>query len=316
GAVVVSFLSVGVGFLALRFFGQGTLTMSSRNMVMKWFEKRRGAANAVLGVTVSLGFSAAPRFIEIFVQGYGWREAWRIFALMLMLFAGVVYLFYRDNPQELGMKPDGKGELKQRRRELHREAVAARDFRLSEARRMAAFWFFALSLALSALVVTAFTFHVVSVFGEAGWNRTVAVSVFLPSAVVAVVMQFGGSWVSDYIPLKVLGLIQLLGIIALAMGVLLLSGTAGILLSITGLGLTQGMMGILSNITWPRFFGLAHLGEISGFAMAWTVGGSALGPFLFSLSLDLLGSYSGAAIVCIVIAGVLLAVSAFVRRPE
>jgi hypothetical protein len=58
------------------------------------------------------------------------------------------------------------------------------------------------------------------------------------------------------------------------------------------------MMGITSTITWPRFFGLRYLGAVSGYAMAWTVAGSALGPYLFSLAFDAAGSYDFGAILC------------------
>jgi OFA family oxalate/formate antiporter-like MFS transporter len=45
-------------------------------------------------------------------------------------------------------------------------------------------------------------------------------------------------------------------------------------------------------VTWPRFYGREHLGAISGFSMSITVFGSAIAPWLFSQSLDKLGSYS------------------------
>ena len=46
--VVTTFLLLILGFWGIRFFGQGLLTMVSRNMVMKWFNRRRGLANRFL----------------------------------------------------------------------------------------------------------------------------------------------------------------------------------------------------------------------------------------------------------------------------
>jgi MFS family permease len=75
---------------------------------------------------------------------------------------------------------------------------------------------------------------------------------------------------------------------------------------IFGLGLSQGMMGITSAITWPRLFGLTHLGAITGFALALNVAGSAVGPFTYSLTLDLFGSYRASGILFASLAGVLI----------
>ncbi|MCF7915958.1 MAG: MFS transporter [Spirochaetaceae bacterium] len=313
-ATVVSFIVIAFGFLLLRFFGQGTLTMTSRNMVMKWFDKRRGMANAVLGIAVSLGFSLAPQVLDLFVQSQGWRGAWRYMAVILLIFAAAVYLLFRDNPQALGLTPDGKRPIKVKQ-SLHAETTAGRDFTLPDARRTYAFWLFNFTLVLSALLMTAFTFHVVSIFQEAGLSRSQAVIIFLPASLVAVSSQFIGSWISDYIPLRYIALIQSIGAVLLGAGVVILATPVGPVLVIVGLGLIQGMMGITSNITWPRFFGLRHLGAVSGYAMAWTVAGSAVGPYFFSLSLDLTGTYASAALITLVSGGLLALGALFVRRP-
>jgi len=294
---VVPFTAICIGFFALRFLGQGTLTMISRNMVMKWFEKKRGIANAVLGITISLGFSIAPRILDGAIANFKWRGAWQIIAGFLLLFGSMAYLFYRDDPQTAGLQPDGKTVPGKRRRQ-HIESLPSRDFTLRETKRTYSFWFFNIALALSALLVTAFTFHVISIFQESGMDRTAAVNIFLPASLIAVTSQFIGSWASDYIKLKYIGFVQLLGILLLSAGIFFLEKNIGYLLVISGMGLTQGMMGITSTITWPRFYGLRYLGAVSGYAMAWTVAGSALGPYLFSLAFVVLGSYDSGALLC------------------
>ncbi|HYX08472.1 MAG TPA: hypothetical protein VE912_17205, partial [Bacteroidales bacterium] len=85
-------------------------------------------------------------------------------------------------------------------------------------------------------------------------------------------------------------------------------------LIIIGNGIAQGMFGVMSAVAWPRFFGLRHLGEISGYAMGWTVTGSAVGPSLFSLSLKYTGSYDMAGWILFVITFVLLVMSLRIKR--
>jgi sugar phosphate permease len=314
GGPVAAFIIISVGFFLLRFSGQGMLTLGSRNMVMEWFDTRRGLANAVMGVSISFGFSAAPRVFDDVIGALGWRGAWQVIALAVAGFGLLAFLFYRDTPEAHGLKPDGPLAAKSRR--THAESHAGRNFTLREARRTYSFWVFALSLFLVGLVITAYTFHIVSLFADAGMSRAQAVSVFFPAAGVAVVVEFSGSYISDFVRLKYIAMVQLLGLIVLSVSIAVLAPGLPVAGLIVGQGLMQGVFGILSNITWPRFFGRAHLGAISGFAMALNVAGTAVGPYVFSFGRDLSGGYGGAALVCAAVAVALLVAVTRADRPR
>ena len=58
-------------------------------------------------------------------------------------------------------------------------------------------------------MVTAYTFHVVSIFGDAGMPRSRAVAIFFPASIVAVSIQSVGSWLSDRLKLKYFCSVQL-----------------------------------------------------------------------------------------------------------
>lgn len=307
-ASAVAFAVVTIGFFLLRFSGQGVLALCGRNMVMEWFEARRGVANAVMGVAISFGFSYAPRVFEALLSANGWQSAWRIIAASVAAFALFAFVIYRDTPEAHGLKPDGGVAPSARRR--HPETTAPRSFTLYEARRTYSFWLFSLSLFLGALLMTAYAFHIVSIFADAGIDRTRAVAVFFPASMVAVFFQFGGSWLSDHIKLKYFGALQAFGAVVMGVGLIFLAPGWPVIVTIAGHGMMQGVFGITSNITWPRFFGREHLGAVSGFAMALTVAGSAVGPYLFSFARDLTGGYQAAALICAVI-GVVLSIGAF-----
>lgn len=303
GGPVMGFLVISVGFFLLRFSGQGMLTLGSRNMVMEWFDERRGLANAVMGISISFGFSYAPRVFDDMIQLFGWQGAWRVVAGAVAAFAFLAFIFYRDTPEAHGFQPDGP--LRGRIRKTHAEAVSGRPFTLPEARKTYAFWVFAFTLFMGGLVVTAYTFHIVSIFDQAGMSRAQAVGVFLPAALVAVIFEFLGSYLSDYIRLKYLAMLQLLGLMILTVSIALLRPGVMVLGVILGQGIMQGMFGILSNVTWPRFYGRPHLGAISGFAMALTVGGTAVGPYIYSFGRDITGGYAAPALLCTAIGLVL-----------
>jgi len=310
-----TFVLLSIGFWGIRFFGQGMLTMVSRNMVMKWFDKRRGMANAVLGIFTALGFSMAPKLLGQIINLFEWRGAWVMLAFMAgILFTMFVLIVFRDNPKNCGLKPDGRMPV--RRKKKRPPSLPEKDFTLREARRTLPFWVFTLALALSALYVTGLTFHIVSIFESSGMTEDMALAIFLPTSIIAVTVQFAFSYLSDFVKLKYLLIIFLSGMLISSFGLFLLSGKpAAYYIIIAGNGIIWGMYSVLIGVTWPRFFGLKHLGAISGFSLSLTVFGSALGPYLFSLSLKFAGSYGIVALFCMILAVVLLLLSVRTDNP-
>jgi len=299
---VLTFVLLAVGFWGIRFFGQGLLTMVSRNMVMKWFNRRRGLANAVLGIFSALGFSVAPKILDQVIHRLEWRGAWIFLAILVgIAFAVFVVFIFRDNPEDCGCVADGK--MKATTKGRRPPSLPEHDFTLLEARKTMAFWAFTLGLSLSALYISGLTFHVVSVFEASGLTREQGLGIFIPTSVIAVGIQFLAGYASDYIRLKYLLLLFALGIILSIVGLIMLGGNSwAYWMIICGNGVVWGLYTVLIGVTWPRFYGLKHLGAISGFSLSWTVIGSALGPYMFSLSMDLTGSYDLVAWICLAIA--------------
>ncbi len=343
---LIAFAAMSVGFFLLRFLAQGVLNLVCRNMVMKWFRGRRGMTNGILGVSVALTFSYSPKLLNTLIESFGWRGTW--FRLGLIIGVGFVILFSllaRDNPASCGLEPDGRragaaqgaagaaAGVGVAERAAHRGGARAgtgrskrgwtrppahpdRDFTAGQARRTYAFWMFTMTLFTAGLYYTAFTFHVVSIFDNAGMSRQQAVSIFFPASVISVALNFVFSWASDYVKLKYILILQIVGLLLSIFSFIHLRPGVFFVLLIIGNGLNGGTFGLNSTVTWPRFFGLTHLGAVSGFAMSWIIAGSALGPFLFSLSLSYTGSYAGAGYLCLAVMAVLLILSLRADRPD
>jgi MFS family permease len=277
-------------FFALRFSGQGVLTMVSRNMLMKWFIARRGLVNGISSVFVAFGFSLAPLTFDTFIQGTSWRWAWIIMAIGIgVFFTMFVFVFYRDNPEEMGMIPDGEVHGNKEKNVIIKPF---KQFKLVEARNTLTFWLFTIPLAMYALYITGFTFHLVSIFEHAGMGRNKALAVFIPVSAISVAVSLIGGYISDKIRLKVLLVTMLFGQIAALLSLAFLDDGIFYFGYIVGNGLVSGLYNVLMAVTWPRFYGRENLGKITGFVMAIVVFASALGPTLFSFSATKLGSYS------------------------
>jgi MFS family permease len=314
-ATPTAFVLISLGFFMLRFFGQGALALVSRNMVLKWFERRRGFANALVGAATTLGFSASPLIFNSMIDQWGWQATWRLLGIIIALpFAAVFLLFARDNPHECGLLPDGG--MQSRRHSDAPETQPSVSFTLRQAQRTLPFWIFLGIITVASMYLTGLTFNIVSVFEAAGRSRTQAISIFLPASIIALSLTLGAGWLCDHIRFKYLAMLQGLGILISTIAVLFLSEPGMLALLIIGNGIISGMFGIVIAVPWPRFFGLAHLGRISGFVAGWAVAGSALGPYAFSLCLDFFGSYGGISILTALSAIGLLLFSPFANRPE
>jgi MFS family permease len=277
-------------FFALRFSGQGVLTMVSRNMLMKWFIARRGLVNGISSVFVAFGFSMAPLTFDTFIEETSWRWAWLIMAIGIgVFFTLFVFLFFRDNPEDLRMVPDGEIHGNKEKNVIIKPF---KQFSLREARKTLSFWLFSIPLAMYALYITGFTFHLVSIFESAGMSREKALAVFIPVSVISVIVSLIGGYISDKIRLKFLLIIMLFGQIVALLSLGFLNDGIFYYGYILGNGIVSGLYNVLMAVTWPRFYGRENLGRITGFVMAIIVFASALGPTLFSFSATMLGSYS------------------------
>ncbi|WP_372774108.1 nitrate/nitrite transporter [Mangrovibacterium sp.] len=295
GATVLS-----VGFFILRLSGQGALTMLSRNMIMKWFISKRGLTGGISSVFVSLGFSVAPLVFDLLIEKFGWRGAWISIGLVAALFFSlVVFIFYRDNPEDCGLNPDGEANREPTQSPILQKAQ--RQYRLKEARKTYVFWIFSISMAVHALMMTGFIFNIVSIFDQVQMDKADALFIFIPASMIAVVFTLVGGYLSDYIKLKYLLILLLIGQSISAFSLPFLNITMFYYLLIAGNGIASGMYAILIGVAWPRFFGRQYLGEISGFSLTLIVFFSAIGPLLFSLSLSQFGTYAIASWICLII---------------
>lgn len=311
-ALTVVLLSVG--FFGMRFTGQGALSLASGNMAMKWFERRRGLANGLRSVLVAVSMAGTPPLFKWMIGRMGWQNTWLLLAALVGGgWTVFVLVFYRDNPHACGLDPDGMAPPDENEEQ---EVPRARDFTLGQTLRTPQFWAFMLSLFMAGLYVTALYFHLESLFTEAGRDGRAAFGIPLRITVIAVPLALVAGAASDRMNLKHVLMGMQLGLVVSLAGLASLQRPGAVWLVVAGNGVAMGLWQVLGAVTWPRFYGLAHLGAISGIAMAMMVMGSAVGPYLFSRSLTATGSYAPACLFCAVVIGVLGFYSPWCENPQ
>ena len=312
GSVFMSFVLIMIGYFGVRFFGQGILTSCSRNVLLLWFVKKRGLVGGIRNIFVSLGFSLSPLFLAGLISIFGWRESLWIIAFIGGLgFSFIALIFIRDTPESCGLRADGVDINSSEIPSIEKESNT-----LSEVKKNPIFWIYSLSLSMHALFGTALVFHIVSIFDEVGKGRAEAFSYFIPAAIFSTLSNLFASWVSDKISLKPILIVMLVSFFLGSLGFIYLINSWGFWLLAFGFGIGGGLWGVISNLTFIRFFGPKHLGEISGLSASFNVIGSAIGPAAFSLGFDYFGSYTAPAKICLTLIIILLLVAIFLKQKE
>lgn len=286
GALVMT-----AGFFLIRFFGQGLMTLAARSVQAKWWNRRRGFVGGCTAVVVGFSFALAPLFLDWQIRSLGWRGAYLVNALVLVFVVGAaVCLFFRDNPEECGLEMDGGWRGRSTRE--NPDLVWKRDFTLAEAYRTYSFWVISLMLGVNALVITAYTFHVIDIARDYGVERRVMLGFFAFAAMVSVPTNLILGIIADHIRIRYLVTFMGFAGAIMGIGITLLPSTLGKALLIAGMGGSSAGFAVVMNVSYPRYYGRAHIGAISGASMLFFVWGSAFGPLAYSLGHALMGSYT------------------------
>ena len=311
GSGALTFALMFLGYFGVRFFGQGVLYSCASNVLLLWFVKHRGLVTGVRAVFVSFGFSLAPVFLAWLIMTYSWRGALWCLTSLCIGYSLVALVFIRDSPESCGLVSDG-GDPDEA--DTGNSGVVSKT--LQDARRSPVFWIYSASFAMHSMFGTALTFHVVSIFAQAGRGRDEAFGYFFPTAIFATATSVIASWMVDRLPLKPFQISMLIMFMLGAYGLLNLHQSWGFWLLVAGFGTGGGLWTVTSNLAFIRFFGPVHLGEISGLNNSLTVFASAVGPAAFSLGFDYFGSYGSVVNICLAMLLCLLTAAIFVRQEE
>ena len=109
----IIFMLVVFSFLLSTALSGPSLT-NTMALISKWFKRRRATAISINTVGTSIGGLILVPFAMYFLQATGWRMTWLILGLLILLLAvPLALLFIRENPEALGLLPDGDKEYQE-----------------------------------------------------------------------------------------------------------------------------------------------------------------------------------------------------------
>ena len=304
--------TVFLALALLRTFGQGSLPLVASLLVAGAFRGRRGQAMASASLGLTVAGVALPPLAVMLILELGWRDAYRVLGLALLLLvvplAAVVRAPRRGEPD--GRDAPGAVPARRYPRALRRRRGVPRvDVPTRRARRLL------FVLAAPPLLMTAVIFHAVSLLDERGVSLSgaaVALSLFGAANAIATIAT---GVVSDRTTTRRL-LVVITVLLVAAELALLAPNDVTAYLGFVLLGLSGGVFVVVAGIVWPRTYGLADLGRLQGTAWSVQIAGAALGPLPLAVSRALTGAYEPALAVLAAYAVGALVVAARWRDPR
>jgi len=294
----VGILVMSIGFGCLRFSGQGLLTLSSRTMISQWFDRRRGIVSSVSNAVLSFAFAATPALLLALIEFDGWRTAWRLIAVLLILIMlPIVVVLYRVSPEMSGMVIDKRASRASSDSSALPLSIAVGtddDLTRAQALRDIRFWALTIPVAAMAATGTAITFHILDFGTEVGLDNAQIVRIFVPIAFVSVPVTLIGGWLVDTVSPLFIAAAMSVAQVVMYLTIPHIAAPIAAAVAIAAWGVAQGCYAPLTSAAIPRLFGRRHLGAIAGVQMSVIVIGSAIGPAMFALVKSVAGNYETA----------------------
>lgn len=261
----------------------------------KWFVRQRGRALAWMSLGVPLGGILFVPLTQIFIDAYGWRQAW---VLLALIGAGPIVplalLFVRRQPEDLGLWPDGAPPLETAPggRRAGRESREERSWTRAEALRSTVFWRLVLAFGLVSLAVSSVAIHRIPSFLDRGLEARLVSYATALDAAAAGLSTFGLGLLVQRLPARFVGAGGFL-LLALASGLTIVADTHPVMFAaMITFGLGIGALMLMQNHLWTAYFGRRHLGSIRGAVTPITLLLGGAGAPLAGCVRDLTGSYT------------------------
>ena len=270
-------------------------------VVSHWFIRRRGRANGLLGFSHSVGMGLMPLFAQVLINTVGWREAWFWLGVAVWVIAlAPLWLLMISKPEDVGMKPDGDGDLAQIETGTLAEseetpqaivAVESEGWTLRDAMRTPALWVLGLSGGLMFFVHASVNIHQAAFLRDQGIGATVAAMALTSLAAGAAAGSLFWGMLAERYPVRFTYAAVALFMGAVSSLFLVVDSTPKAFIVATLFGFGLGGLLVVPSVAVADYFGRRSLGAVRGFVEPWVGGGQAAGALGAGLIFDFTGDY-------------------------
>ncbi len=314
-------LFAAVGLLG----GFNSTGMYASVTLAKWFVRLRGRAMALTSLGDPIGGAAFVTLTQLFIDLYGWRDAWRILGILgAAVVVPVALSFLRRQPEDMGLAPDGDDQsakavvqpptktlgLKRRQRE------AEASWSYDEARRSMSFWRLVLVFSIGTLGMSTIALYRIPAFVEKGFDPTTAALSLSAAAAMSGVGSFSMGFLVEVFEARFIGAFSFVLLAVASLLFVIANSVPLMFLSMMLWGFGIGGTQLLQNFMWADYFGRKNLGAIRGIVMPATMLASGIGAPAAGYARDFSGSYNPAWMTGTVLMGLGAIAIAATPRPK
>jgi predicted MFS family arabinose efflux permease len=261
-------------FLLLGMVGNGTAHLAYSRLLSTWFDKRRGAAFALLLSGGALGAMIHPLLAQALISAAGWRNAFLALGAAALLIGLSLGLTIRERPAHSQSTP-----------------MPASGNSTTEALRSRPFWAILAVLFLCSISQNGAIAHLSSLLTDRGISpERAALAASVLGGATLLGRLFTG-WLLDrhFAPRVAFSILTVA-----ALGTFVLSGARSVGTGIFGatcIGIGMGGEADITPYLLSRYFGLRSFSKLYG--LSWTAYAiaAAIGPVVMGKAFDLTGSY-------------------------
>jgi len=270
----------------------GSSLTTTSALLSKWFHRKRATAMALTTAGASVGGALLVLLTDYLISLVGWRLTWSILGLLiLVLVVPPVWFLLRDDPEEMGLRPDGDAPLSDTDRTKPVLPGPLEVAYWRDAFRSTPMWQLCGGYFVCGFSIALVSTHFVPFAIERGFAHDTAAFAYSLMAILNVVGVLAVGLLSDRWGRKLpLGFVYALRGCAYA-ALLLVPGDWALWSFTVIMGFSWWATLPLTSSLTAEVYGLKHLGILNGVTFTGHQIGSSLSIQLGGLLRDLTGSY-------------------------
>lgn len=266
-------------------------------VIAHWFDRRRGLALGLLGVSTGVGAFVVPLLAGWLIGRYGWHVAYAIFgAANLFIAIPAVFAFLRNDPADMGLSPDSAASAPEASMTGHKAMDLSSDVSLGlswrEVRREPAFWVMISAFVMASASLHAGILHLPTLLMDRGFTAQRAAMGSSAVGIALIVGKVVCGWLMDRLFAPRVGM--LFYALSATGLVLLWAAPAGSSVFLAAFLIGLGMGGEVDMLAYltSRYFGLRSFATVYGYVFGAFMVAGALGPLMMGAVFDHFHSYS------------------------
>jgi MFS family permease len=301
-------LHLYISAFALGIFYLNATLIPVSMVVTNWFSKHRGLAMSLAMAGIGVGGTVFSPLLTFLLENYGWRSAYRIMYLVILVLALPAALFLiRKKPEDMGLRPLGANDPPEGAQNNKAETGTRLRLSFEEARMRPFFWLLLAGMLTNGLINAGALGHFPPAIQESHGAVVQAAIISLYSSI-----SIGGKlllgWINDRFGV-VASTTYACALFGLSFVFLLFSGQS--VMPLYAMALVFGLGNAIGTVTPPlitaQVFGKEQYSRAYGIANSFSQVGLSLGSLAVASVYDATGSYRPAWFLLLALTGVTLA---------